>query len=171
MNIYLRKVTKDDSRYIVQWRNNTETAKHFMDNKEVSEESNIDFYNSYIATGKYIQYIVEKVDDEFNIFSYPIGTVYLKNFKEDISECELGFFPSDDSEWNDEAKRMAIKELLKIAVQDLGYHNIYSYAFKDCKDEIELLTTVGFKKENVFISKPIVKNGDVRQLVLLKINL
>lgn len=146
MKVLLRKVELDDGKLIVKWRNNPKVNKHCIDKAIVTEESNAEFYNNNVLTGKYIQYIVEKIDEEFGVFSYPIATMYLKDMDKVNGTCELGLFTNDDEEWNDESKYKALLMLLDKAFNELEFQNVFSYVYKECSDEIELLEKVGFVK-------------------------
>ena len=146
MNINLREITLQDNEMLVKWRNDHNIREHFLNNESITQESQIEFYKRYILTGKYKQYIVEKVLDEYPVI-YTIATVYLKNIDEINHRCEFGMYPSKDEEWNDEAKQIAIRMLLNKAFNDLGLYKVYSYVFADCSDEAQLLEKVGFRKE------------------------
>lgn len=144
MRVYLREVSKSDSKNIAVWRNDSAISNHLLDNGEISEESSAIFYERNVITGKYIQYIVEKVEGEYGVFSYPVGTIYLKNFNTLEKTCEIGLFPSNDNEWNDQAKEMAIKALIEKVFREMDYDKIYTQVFGDCQDEWQLLKNVGF---------------------------
>lgn len=80
MRIYLRPITLEDGISIVNWRNSPDVSSHCFDKTPITIESNKAFYKSYIVSGKYKQYIVERIDEDFGVSSYPIATVYLKDF-------------------------------------------------------------------------------------------
>lgn len=82
-------------------------------------EGNSKFFKDNVETGKYIQYIVERIEDDFGVSSYPIATVYLKDFDRINMRCELCIFTSDDGEWNTESQEIAIKMLLDKAFDEL----------------------------------------------------
>lgn len=166
MEIKLRESILEDGEYIVKWRNNPEFLKHCMDYSTISLESNTVFYNENIVTGKYIQYMVEKVDSDFGgVFSYKIAMVYLKNLDNKNHRCECGIYPNEDGEWNDESKREAMRLLLDRAFNEYGFHKVYSYIFSDCEDELQLLRDVGFEQEGVFKDEICLKDGMYRDVI------
>lgn len=149
MKILLRPVTLEDGNIIVRWRNSNMVISHCFDKTPITIDSNRIFYNSFIETGKYKQFIVERIDEDYGVASYPIATVYLKDFDIYNHRCELCIFTSDDQEWNTESQSIAIKKLLDKAFYEYNIHKIYSYVFAENKDEVDLLERSGFKKEAI----------------------
>lgn len=146
MRVWLRPVSKDDAKYIVQWRSSDKIRKHCLSNNIVTKKTNEQFFANNIINGKYIQFIVERIDKDFEQFSYPIGTIYIKNIDEQYNCCEIGFFPSEDEEWNDISKIMALEQLINIVSKKRKFIKIYSNVFEDCSDELELYKKAGFKE-------------------------
>lgn len=147
MRIFLRPVTLEDGKMIVKWRNSSNVRSHCFDKTLLTLESNEKFYNNYIKTGKYKQFIVNRIDDDFGIVSYAIASIYLKDMDNNNRRCELCIFTSDDEEWNSESQSIAIRQMLKMAFEEFNMHKVYSYVFKKNTDEIELLEKSGFKEE------------------------
>ena len=147
MRIYLRPITIDDGKTIVKWRNSPIVSRHCFNWNSITEESNAVFFKTYVETGKYKQFIVERIDEDFGVSSYPIATVYLKDFDQINNRCELCIFTSDDQEWNTESQSIAIKQLLEKAFTEYKMHKIYTYVFSINEDEIKLMERAGFVKE------------------------
>lgn len=143
MRVNLRPVTLDDGPTIVKWRNAPSVSSHCFNKRPITVESNQDFFKAYVQTGKYKQFIVERVDEEFGVSSYPIATIYLKDMDSANNRCELCIFTSDDQEWNIESQSMAVKMLVEKAFSEYGIHKVYSYVFYKYLDEAELLKTGG----------------------------
>ncbi len=149
MRIYLRPVTPDDGERIVKWRNTEKVLDHSFSKNIITIESNAEFYRDNVVTGKYKQYIVERIDEEFGVCSYPIGTVYLKDLDHDNHRCELCVFASDDHEWNNDSQSIAIRMLLEIAFEDMKIHKVYTHVFASNDDEVSLMKRAGFFEEAV----------------------
>ena len=147
MKIYLRPITPEDGLKIVKWRNSDKVLSHCFDKRKITPESNEKFYKANVETGKYKQFIVERMDEDFGVSSYPIGTVYLKDFDEGNHRCELCVFTSDDQEWNNESQSIAIRMLLKTAFENYQMHKVYTYVFASNRDEAALLKNAGFTDE------------------------
>ena len=160
MRIYLRPITEKDGELIVKWRNSPRVSKHCFDKRTISIESNLAFYNTYIKTEKYYQYIVERVEETSGVISYPIATIYLKDIDKNNCRCELCVFTSDDEEWNTESQSLAVRIALNIAFNELGMHKVYSYIFTEFEDEKNLLESSGFAQEAVLINEARDENGE-----------
>ncbi len=147
MRIYLRPITLEDGASIVKWRNSPKVLSHVFDRTPLTIESNKWFYENFVETGRYKQFIVERIDEEFGVASYSIATVYLKGMDPINKRCQLCIFTSDDQEWNTESQSIAVKMLLDKAFTEYGMNKIFSYVFAQNRDEIALLKRAGFKKE------------------------
>ncbi|MBO6253002.1 MAG: GNAT family N-acetyltransferase, partial [Bacteroidaceae bacterium] len=134
-------------------------SNHCFDKTPITVESNAIFFRNFIETGKYKQYIVECVEEDFGVASYPIATVYLKDFDKINNRCELCIFTSDDQEWNSESQSMAIRRLIEIAFKEYSMHKIYTFVFADNNDEVELMKRAGFAKEAVLYKEAINCDG------------
>lgn len=160
MRIYLRPITLDDGSNIVKWRNSPDVRSHCFDKNSVTIESNEAFYRAYVETGKYKQFIVERIDEDFGVSSYPIATIYLKDFDVINNRCELCIFTSDDQEWNTESQSIAIKLLLDKAFSEFRMHKVYTYVFADNKDEVALIKRAGLREEAVLEKEAINLYGE-----------
>lgn len=160
MRIYLRPITLEDGEYIVKWRNSPSVREHCFDKRIITLESNAAFYKSFVETGKYKQFIVEKIEEDFGVVSYPIATVYLKDFDIINRRCELCIYTSDDCEWNNESQSTAVKLLVEKAFNEYKMHKIYSYVFAANTEEVALLEKSGFHKEALLKSEAVNTKGE-----------
>ncbi len=160
MQIYLRPITLEDGKLIVKWRNAPQVSGHCFNKKPITEESNREFFHRYVETGLYKQYIVERMDENFGVLSYPIATVYLKDVDVINRRCEFCIFTSNDGEWNTESQTLAIKQLLKVAFEECGMHKVYSYVFSKFMDEVQLLKRAGFIEEALLKSEALDEDGN-----------
>lgn len=144
MKIKLRPVELKDGRTIVNWRNDPLVREHCRNHTPITEDINKDFYHSFVETGKYKQYMVERLDEEYGVFSYSIATIYLKDIDYTLKSAELCLFTSNDREWNSDSQIMAIRKILEIAFNELKLNIVYSYTFKQFIKEAEILETFGF---------------------------
>ena len=79
MRIFIRPITEKDGAHIVKWRNSAKVLKDCMTKKPVTEESHMQYYRERILTGKNIQFIVERIEEETGLVSYPIATIDRKS--------------------------------------------------------------------------------------------
>lgn len=159
MKIYLTPVTKEDGKLIVKWRNSPIVSHHCFNRTPITEESNDKFYKDNVETGHYKQYMVNRLDDQYGVISYPIATVYLKDMDKVNKRCELCIFTSDDEEWNTESQKIAIQLLLKKAFGEFGMHKVYSYVFSCFHDEKNLLENAGFHVEAILKEEALSPDG------------
>ena len=169
MKIFLSPITEKDCENIVKWRNSVKVLSHCMTKAKITLDSCIRFYKENVETGKYKQFIVERVDEEFNLASYPIATVYLKDIDNDNKRCELCIFTSDDVEWNAEGQSIAIKMLLEKAFNEYGMHKVYSLVFYRNADEVDLLKSAGFTMESVMKEESLNIEGTYEDVVRLSV--
>lgn len=169
MEIRLRAVTLSDTNLIIKWRNSDKVRNHCFTKEKITEESHLNFYKRNVETGKYKQFIVERLESDFGVASYPIATVYLKDLDYDNKRCELCIFASDDVDWNCEGQTTAIKLLLKIAFDDLGLHKIYSYVFSKYVEEVELLRNAGFSIEAILKDEAIGVSGSYEDVIRMSV--
>ena len=165
MRIYLRPVTLADGANIVKWRNTPSVQAHCLNQKPITIESNEAFFHASIETGHYLQFIVERIDEDFGVSSYPIATVYLKDIDRTNRRCELCIFTSDDQEWNTESQSIAVRLLLKKAFEELGMHKVYSYAFYRFLNEASLLKRAGFSPEVILKDEAVNADGKFEDIV------
>lgn len=169
MKIFLRPITEGDSNHIVKWRNSDKVKSHCMTKAPITDESNRKFFRDNIVTGKYKQFIVERIEEETGLASYPIATVYLKDLDSENHRCELCIFTSDDVEWNAEGQSIAIKMLLEKAFGEYGMHKVYSYVFYKYSDEVELLKSAGFSVEAILKEEALGEGNNYEDVVRLSI--
>ena len=169
MRIYLRPITREDTDLIVKWRNTPSVSNHCLNKKPITPESHLEFFSKNIETGCYLQYIVERVDEDFGVAAYPIATVYLKDIDRTNRRCELCIFTSDDEEWNNESQAIAIKMLLNKAFNELHLHKVYSYVFYKYIDEASLLKRAGFAIEAVLRSEAVDENDLFQDIIRFSI--
>ena len=165
MRIYLRPVTLEDGASIVRWRNAPKVNSYCFDKTLLTEAANRAFYETYIKTGKYKQYIVERIDEDFGVSSYSIATVYLKDMDNINHRCQLCVFTSDDQEWNTESQSIAIKMLLEKAFFEFGMHKVYSYVYGNNKEEVALLKNAGFEEEAVLKKEAVDGTGEYADIL------
>lgn len=169
MKIFLRPITEADTENIVKWRNSDKVRSHCMTKGSITKESHLRFFKENILTGKYKQFIVERIEEETGVASYPIATVYLKDIDNENNRCELCIFTSNDVEWDTEGQSIAIKMLLNKAFEEYGMHKVYSYVFYKYSEEVELLKRSGFTVETILKEESLGDNGLYEDIIRLSV--
>lgn len=169
MKIYLRPITIRDTSLILKWRNTERVIAHSLSKKRITEESHKNFLKDYVESGKYRQFIVERIEENSGLVSYPIATVYLKDIDEVNKRCELCIFTSNDEEWVAESQSIAIRMLVEKAFSEFGMHKIYSYVFYEYSEEAELLKIAGFSVESILKQEAVNLDGNYEDIIRLAI--
>ncbi len=169
MRIFLRSITEKDGAHIVKWRNSDKVKKHCFSKATVTEESNLRFYQENVLSGKYKQFIVERVEEELGLAAYPIASVYLKDMDTENKRCELCIFTSDDVEWGAEGQSIAIQMLLEKAFCEYGLHKVYSYVFAKYPEELTLLKKAGFNEEAILKGEALGEDGTYEDVIRVSI--
>ena len=169
MKIVLRPITLQDAGHLIKWRNDDNVINHCLSRATITEESNREFFKNNIETGKYKQFMVERLADDFPMVAYPIATVYLKDMDYTNKRCELCIFTSTDTEWEPESQSQAIHMLVEKAFYEYGMHKVYSYVFYKFPDEVELLKKAGFSSEAILKDEALNAGGEYEDVVRLSI--
>lgn len=169
MKIVLRPITLQDAGHLIKWRNDEKVINHCLSRATITEDSNREFFKNNIETGKYKQFMVERLADDFPMVAYPIATVYLKDMDYTNKRCELCIFTSTDTEWEPESQSQAIHMLVEKAFNEYGMHKVYSYVFYKFPDEVELLKKAGFSSEAILKEEALNAEGVYEDIVRLSI--
>lgn len=164
MRIFLRPITEKDGAHIVKWRNSEKVLMNCMTKAPITLESHNQYYHEKVLTGKNIQFIVERVEEELGLAAYPIATIYLKDVDNENHRCELCLFTSSDIEWEAEGQVLATKMILDKAFKEYGMHKVYSRVFYN--EGIEILKSAGFTLESVLKSEVLI-DGEYRDIYRL----
>ena len=168
MRIILRPITLQDGETLIRWRNDEKVLNHCLSRAKITEESNREFFKNFVETGKYKQFMVERLADDYPI-SYTISTVYLKDMDYTNKRCELCIFTSTDTEWAPESQSLAIKMLVDKAFNEYGMHKVYSYVFYKFPEEVDLLKNAGFSSEAILKDEALNEEGKYEDIVRLSI--
>lgn len=139
-----------------------------MSRATITEESNREFFKNNVVTGKYKQFMVECIVENY-LVKYPIATVYLKDIDDTNKRCELCIFTSNDTDWIAESQSIAIKTLVEKAFNEHDMHKVYSYVFSKYPDELEFLKNAGFTVEATLKEEALNADGTYEDLIRLTI--
>lgn len=151
MRVYIRPITEKDGQHIVKWRNSEKVQKDCMTKAPITLESHMQYFRDKVLTGKNIQFIVERIEENTGLVSYPIATIYLKDVDTENHCCELCVFTSSDMEWETESQIQATKMILDKAFNEYGMHKVYARTFYN--EGIEMLKSAGLTLESVLKSE------------------
>lgn len=168
MRLMLRPITLGDTSILVKWKNDVNVIEHSLSRETKIEENNRELYYNIAKIGKYKQFIVECLVDNYPV-KYPITTVYLNDIDDINKCCELCFFTGTDKEWQFETQCVAIKMLLEKAFNEYDMLKVYSYMLRKFSDEIEMLKKIGFTIETISEKVTFYDDGKYEEIVKLVI--
>lgn len=166
MRVYIRPIKESDGANIVKWRNSEKVQKDCMTKAPITLESHMQYYRDKVLTGKNIQFIVERIEEETGLAAYPIATIYLKDVDNENHCCELCVFTSSDVEWEPESQILATKMILDKAFNEYGMHKVYTRTFYN--EGIEMLKGAGLTLEAVLKSEVMI-DGEYKDIYRLSI--
>ncbi len=141
-DIYLRPMTIEDSRYIVEWRNRPEIKKYFIYQGEFTIQGQQEWIKNYIEKGLVKQFMIVKSEN-----NDVIGSVYLRDIDYKFKKAEFGIFFG--KEYGKGYGTKAAKIMIKYAFEELKLHRIYLRVFADNARALASYNKVGFKREGI----------------------
>lgn len=119
-DIWMRPITKEDTPYILRWRNKDSVKSHFIYQEELTQEVHIEWLQEKVLTGKVAQFIIiHKENDR------PIGSVYLRDLDKVEGQAELGIFIGEDFYRGKGIGSQSIRLITKYGFEILHLKKIY----------------------------------------------
>lgn len=88
MELYLRKVTKDDMDILFQWANDEIVRKNSFNSEMIPYEVHQKWFSNVLEDSHMVQYILEGIDENNNII--PIGQIRF-NYNVQEQSAEVGY--------------------------------------------------------------------------------
>ncbi len=139
IDIWMRPIQKDDTFYILKWRNNDGVKKNFINQEELTAEIHEEWLKNKINTGKAIQFIIFTIEE-----NKPIGSIYLRDIDVDKNQAELGIFIGEENNRGKGIGGQAIELIKKYAFDKLKLEKIYLRVLKDNTRAIACYKKNGF---------------------------
>ena len=161
--IYLRKMTEEDTDYIVKWRNNQRVRGNFIYQKTFTKEGHLHWMDTMIRNGQAVQFIIcEQETDR------PVGSVYFRDICEEHKKAEYGIFIGED-----DAVGLGIgTETAKLAIwygfHVMNLHKIILRVFAHNIGAIKSYEKAGFEKE-AYLKEEVCINGTFEDIVLMAV--
>ena len=86
-NIQLRDIEEKDTDYIVQWRNQKNVRKYFINQEDFTKEGHLNWYHNVVKKKRAVQFII--IDKNL---SKPIGSTYIRDIDYECRKGEFGNF-------------------------------------------------------------------------------
>lgn len=137
MKVNIRQITIDDTKNIVKWRNTPFVLNNFIDQRKITEESHINYYNNRILTGEVKQFII--MSDERDV-----GTVFLRDIDYVNKRAEYGIFIGEEKYLGKGIALNASKQILNFAFNELNLEIVFLRVLKRNTKAIKSYHNIGF---------------------------
>lgn len=159
--IYLRLMTKDDTDNIIRWRNRDEVRNQFIYQKLFTRESHENWIKTMVETGKVVQMIIVRSDDD-----RAIGSVYVRDIDIEHKKAEYGIFIGEPDCLGKGYGTEAAELMAEYAFEYLGLHKLMLRVYADNERAIKSYEKAGFVKE-AYLKDDVYIQGKYRDIVLM----
>lgn len=161
--IYLRPISYDDTDLIVSWRNKEAVRRNFVYQELFTEESHISWMHNMVETGKVIQMIICRIDNNI-----PIGSVYVRDIDNHHKKGEYGIFIGEDDARGRGIGTASAKLMIQYFFEQLLLHRLYLRAFAENKQAIRSYEKAGFIQEG-YLKDDVCIDGKFRDMVWMAV--
>ena len=158
--VYLRPITMEDTRRIVDWRNSDRVKKNFIYQKPFTEQGHRMWMETKVATGEVVQFILCETKGD-----RPVGSVYFRDIDRENNKAEYGIFIGEADAAGKGYGTLAAKGAVCYAEKTLKLHKLMLRVFADNTAAVKSYEKTGFIKEAYL--KDEIKEGDGYRDVIL----
>ena len=90
--VQLKPITKEDTPWIVRWRNTESVRKNFIFQDKFTDEMHNHWMDTKVKSGQVVQFIIIEKEGQ-----KPVGSVYLRDVDKMNRKAEFGIFIGEDS--------------------------------------------------------------------------
>lgn len=161
MKIALKRVTGNDLKTLMDWRNSEEISKTLFTDVTLTMEGQIKWYKKLCKDESQIRWIVF-ADDK------PIGTMFLTDIDYFNKRCEHGWFIAE-KEYRSINLALSLRWNMYDYVFDrLGLNRLYGYVLAENKGVVRLIKIGGPELEGI-MKQHIFKRGEFHDVVVFGI--
>ena len=161
--IYLRLMTKEDTENIIRWRNCEQVRSQFIYQKLFTKESHEKWIETMVETGKVVQMIIVRTEDD-----KPIGSVYVRDIDMEHKKAEYGIFIGETDCLGMGYGTEAAELMTEYAFEYLGLHKLMLRVYAENERAIKSYEKAGFVKE-AYLKDDVFVQGKYRDIVLMAI--
>lgn len=165
VEVHLRPLALNDTNNIVKWRNSPFIKNNLFSQSDLTPEQHINYFNNVVSKGKCHQYIIEA---KIGMETLDIGTTFIKNIDLDNRKGEFGIFIGEEKARGKGCAKLAIKEILRIAFNELNLNRCYLEVLANNQTAIELYKKVGFQIEGT-LCQDYIRNDEKYDVILMAI--
>ena len=161
-NVELRKITEQDTDYIVKWRNKLEVKRNFCIQDEITREDHIKWYKNKIQTGEVNQFII--IDRTTN---KPVGSTYLRDIDMKNKKAEFGIFIGENSARNKGIGTDTTSLMVQYGFETLNLNKIFLRVFSNNLGALRAYEKAGFIYEGTAKQDIRLPNGEYQDIIFM----
>ena len=141
--IYLRPMNRDDTDFVVAWRNKDDVRKRFIYREPFTRSTHEDWIKNMVETGRAVQMII------CDLAAKPLGSVYIRDIDRQHNKAEYGIFIGEAQARGRGVGTAAAKLMLRYCFQKEGLHRVYLRVFADNIQAVRSYEKAGFVREGL----------------------
>lgn len=145
-HVILRKMEIEDAEDIVRWRNSDAVRTRFIYQELFTIESQIEWYETMVLTGKVAQMIIVEKET-----GRSIGTAFIRDIDRKHRKGEYGLFIGEEVARGKGIGREVTQLMLEYGLGELGLHRIYSRVLENNEVSIRSALKGGLEREGLAI--------------------
>lgn len=161
--IYLRPMLKEDTEYIVKWRNLQHVRSNFIYQKPFTKEGHEQWISSMIEMNKAIQFMICTVAEDKKI-----GSVYFRDISLEHKKAEYGIFLGEKEYIGQGIGTQVANLAIEYGFETMKFHKINLRVFANNAGAIGSYKKAGFKQE-ALLKDEVCINGEYRDIILMAI--
>ncbi|WP_407424912.1 UDP-4-amino-4,6-dideoxy-N-acetyl-beta-L-altrosamine N-acetyltransferase [Treponema sp.] len=165
LEVKLRPLALSDTDNIVKWRNSQFVKNNLFSQNDLTVEQHVNYFNNVVSKGKCYQFIIEA---KIGMETLDIGTTFIKNIDFDNRKGEFGIFIGEEKARGKGCAKLAIKEILQIAFNELNLNRCYLEVLSNNQTAIKLYKKVGFQIEGT-LHQDYIRNEETYDVILMAI--
>lgn len=157
--IYLRMMTREDTDFIVAWRNSDAVRRNFIYQELFTRESHENWIRTKVETGEVVQMIICDSSE-----GRPLGSVYIRDIDRKHNKAEYGIFIGEASARGRGVGTATAKLMLRYCFEEEKLHRVYLRALAGNDRAIRSYEKAGFVKEG-YLKDDVCIAGEYRDVV------
>lgn len=143
--VTLRPITKNDTGFIVKWRNNQSVRENFIFQEPFTPEMHNHWLDTKVKNGEVVQYIIE--EKQSNV---PVGSVYFRDIDRANRSAEYGIFIGEAKARGKGYGSETARLFCEFGFQKLGLHRISLRVLSGNEQALHSYLNAGFHVEGTF---------------------
>ncbi len=161
-DIYLRKMTEDDTDLIVKWRNQDFVRENFIYQKPFTRQGHRSWIENMIKTGRVVQFVI------CTARGTPVGSVYLRDIDRDHKKAEYGIFIGAREAMGRGYGTQAAELMIRYSFEKLGLHKLMLRVLAGNDRARKSYERAGFVQE-AYLRDEVYLAGRYRDVILMAV--